>query len=215
MKLIQSFELDHDNWFGVYELPNKVIDYFWNQIEIAKKENISHKQNLVGNISSSLILRDPDNIIINEVFKEVFDSNFHDLILKRIQENTRSFYTNPKSGYPVLNDDLWVNFQKKHEFNPIHDHSGMFSFVIWMKIPYNHEDEIELPIVKDSNSKNMIGNFCFLDKLTCIHSIEMSKNREGHCAFFPSCLQHMVYPFYTSDEERISISGNIFFNIEH
>ena len=27
---------------------------------------------------------------------------------------------------------------------------------------------------------------------------------------FPSYLNHMVYPFYTSDEYRISMSGNIF-----
>ena len=26
---------------------------------------------------------------------------------------------------------------------------------------------------------------------------------------FPSSLHHMVYPFYNSDEERVTISGNI------
>ena len=27
--------------------------------------------------------------------------------------------------------------------------------------------------------------------------------------FFPSKLNHVVYPFYKCDEERISISGNV------
>ena len=26
---------------------------------------------------------------------------------------------------------LWVNYQSKHEFNPVHIHDGLFSFVIW------------------------------------------------------------------------------------
>lgn len=38
--------------------------------------------------------------------------------------------------------DVWANFQKKHEFHPHHIHGGVYSFVIWTKIPYNVEDEI-------------------------------------------------------------------------
>ena len=30
---------------------------------------------------------------------------------------------------------FWVNKQKPHEYNPYHDHGGVFSFVVWMKIP--------------------------------------------------------------------------------
>ena len=29
---------------------------------------------------------------------------------------------------------------------------------------------------------------------------------------FPSQLRHQVYPFYNCDEERVSISGNVFIN---
>ena len=32
---------------------------------------------------------------------------------------------------------------------------------------------------------------------------------ENTILFFPALLNHTVYPFYLSDEERISISGNI------
>jgi len=31
--------------------------------------------------------------------------------------------------------------------------------------------------------------------------------------FFPSQLQHVVYPFYSSNKERISISGNVMLDI--
>ena len=36
---------------------------------------------------------------------------------------------------------LWVNYQKKYDFNPIHIHSGVFSFVIWVQIPYDLTEE--------------------------------------------------------------------------
>ena len=37
----------------------------------------------------------------------------------------------------------------------------------------------------------------------------MSPEDEGTMLFFPSQLDHQVYPFYDCDEERISVSGNI------
>lgn len=37
----------------------------------------------------------------------------------------------------------------------------------------------------------------------------VDKLYEGQIFLFPSCLQHMVYPFTSSDDYRISISGNL------
>ena len=37
----------------------------------------------------------------------------------------------------------------------------------------------------------------------------MEKTLEGNMVMFPSRLHHQVYPFYESDKERVSISGNI------
>ena len=34
---------------------------------------------------------------------------------------------------------------------------------------------------------------------------------EGYMVFFPAKLRHMVYPFYETDEPRISIAGNIWY----
>ena len=39
---------------------------------------------------------------------------------------------------------------------------------------------------------------------------ELGKNYEGKMLFFPSKLRHEVFPFYNCEEDRISISGNIF-----
>lgn len=105
----------------------------------------------------------------------------------------------------------WVNFQKKYEFNPIHDHTNNYSFVIWIKIPYTMENELQNNSVKYSNAP-AAGSFSFLytNSLGHItsHKILADITYENTLLIFPAKLKHCVYPFYTSDEYRISISGN-------
>ena len=110
---------------------------------------------------------------------------------------------------------MWVNYQKQYEFNPLHDHTGIYSFVIWLQIPTEYKDQRELLIAKNTNSP-VISNFCFNYQNILGGSgeyvYEMSKEMEGTILFFPSQLQHTVYPFYDCEEDRISVSGNIGFN---
>ena len=108
--------------------------------------------------------------------------------------------------------DLWVNIQKKHEFNPPHEHTGIMSFVIWIKIPYKLADE-EAYFPPVSGNANRTSKFSFhYSNLVGQHQhymIDVDKDHEGTIAMFPSKLNHSVNPFYTSDDYRISISGNI------
>jgi hypothetical protein len=116
-----------------------------------------------------------------------------------------------KKNDPLVLDGLWVNFQKKHEFNPNHTHSGIFSFVIWIKIPYTIENEKGMNSCKKSNM-NCPGNFelLYMNSLGKISSelIPVDEKYENCGIFFPSDMNHAVYPFYTSDDYRISVSGN-------
>ena len=109
-------------------------------------------------------------------------------------------------------DDLWINFQKKYEHNPIHVHTGDLSFVLWITIPYDLNEELSLPNCKNSNApSNSIFEFIYTDFLGRIIStkINVDKSYEGTIIMFPSELFHTVHPFYTSDDYRISISGNL------
>ena len=36
---------------------------------------------------------------------------------------------------PYIMKESWVNFQAKHEFNPFHTHTGIYSFVLFVNIP--------------------------------------------------------------------------------
>jgi len=106
----------------------------------------------------------------------------------------------------------WVNFQKKYEFNPTHNHDGVYSFVIWHKIPYFIEDEKQNSPGKGAN-KTLAGHFefNFTNSLGNMwqETLPVDKTWENTICIFPSEMLHSVYPFYTSDDYRITISGNI------
>lgn len=110
--------------------------------------------------------------------------------------------------------DLWVNIQKKHEFNPPHEHTGIASFVIWINIPYDlAAEEAYFPEVSGGKNANRTSKFTFhYSNVMGQHRhfmVEVDKNHEGTIILFPSKLNHSVNPFYTSDGYRISVSGNI------
>ena len=112
-------------------------------------------------------------------------------------------------------DTAWINVQKKHEFNPVHNHTGLFSFVIWLDIPYNINDELANGPGKQSNN-NLAGHFEFAFRNTLgEHTtvpIPVDKTFNGKICIFPSAMPHTVYPFYTSNDYRITVSGNVNFS---
>ena len=112
----------------------------------------------------------------------------------------------------VVRDQGWMNYQKKHEFNPLHFHYGAASWVLWVQIPYKLHEEYANPSLNKANHK-VASQFEFVyNKLdggiTTFH-LPIDKDWEGTLIMFPAYLKHSVYPFYTSDELRISVSGNI------
>ena len=110
-------------------------------------------------------------------------------------------------------DSLWVNLQKKTEYNPLHNHQGVLSYVAWLDIPYKHEDEINLKKSRESRTKEFSASFQFIYSsivggiVNEVYNVE--NGWEGRILMFPSELLHVVYPFYTSDGYRISIAGNL------
>ena len=164
--------------------------------------------------------------VTNKVLAEKKESVTHELA-----GNLEHEYRMPKEGiniyWPVILDEMnkyfshnrwqltgtWVNFQKKHEFNPPHDHAGIYSFVIWMQIPTSYEEQKKLPICAESNAHGSISNFGFhyTNSLGRVSQFfyNMEKEAEGYMVMFPSELKHEVFPFYENDGERISISGNV------
>jgi len=195
---------------GVVEgkLPEDIIKNIWKLIKEAKKKPEDMKSELAGNISSSIRL-DGSSPLLADFMKDILPS----FIDSHIKSYGAPWRTTIKEGEGFNLESLWVNFQKKHEFNPPHDHSGIYSFVIWMQIPTSYAEQKKLPICAESNASGAISNFAFhyTNSLGRVSQFiyNMEKEAEGYMVMFPSEIKHEVFPFYESKGQRISISGNL------
>ena len=170
-----------------------------------KKGSWSHQ--LVGHIDSSFLLQDTDDWFFK---KELMPSIQEYRSGTRVDAHIIPSILNKNCQFKL--DTMWVNFQKKHEFNPFHTHNGVFSFVVWVKIPAHFSEEIALPFVSQSNSTfpNTFSLYYTNSAGRIINEdYHLSPEDEGTMLLFSSEKPHQVYPFYTSDDTRISISGNI------
>lgn len=164
----------------------------------------TYNHNLAGNIKKEFDLSDIKSTC------EPFILN----ACKFYKENFPAYKPTLISKKNIILKDFWINFQKKYEFNPVHNHTGLFSFVIWLDIPYNIEDELKNAPGVDSNN-NLAGHFEFTVRNTLgEHTtlpIPADKKFNGKICVFPSLMPHSVYPFYSSDDYRVTVSGNVNF----
>tara|TARA_R100000008_G_scaffold54751_1_gene33495 strand:+ start:147 stop:815 length:669 start_codon:yes stop_codon:yes gene_type:complete len=192
-------------WYEV-KLEKDIVDFLWRMIEDPNKKSL--KDDLAGNISKSYMIPDEGdyfykNVLSYLVAKWENEKGFSDL---QIPINERfQFYLK----------SLWVNYQYQHEFNPIHEHpAAVFSFALWLKIPYSYEEQIKLPFlegIKKEEKRPGCFQFEYLSMYGKAreHVYRLSPKYEGQMVFFPAQLRHTVYPFYNTKEPRISLSGNI------
>jgi len=191
-------------------LPESLFEKLKLEALIAKQERYAHK-NLMNEMVSGLSGRGvPKHYYIKDNLQELnafalnfFVSNYmidFPLYLKTFRSLSHSV--------PIEAHEPWFNIQEKHEFIPAHTHDGIASYVIWIDIPYDIKEEL--------SAGEHASTFAFIySTVTGVPSkktLQVDKSYEGKIIMFPSALPHTVYPFYTSDDCRISISGNIRFN---
>ena len=197
------------------KLTDDVMNYLWDCIKQAEKDNVDNSNDyshrLAGNISGSLGLTDKDNW-----FRDKIVGPLTNKIIKEDPRNYEPPVDIDKSIKgklkPSLKLNWWVNYQYQTEFNPMHMHDGITSFVIWMKIPTRHEEQHNLPFHSKAASDFQF-TYCNILGHTVEYPIYMGPEREGLMMLFPSTLHHQVYPFYNTDEPRISIAGNLLWNV--
>jgi hypothetical protein len=182
------------------DFPPILFEWLNNNISDKFKAN----DTLAGHIKNEYFYKNPPNELV-------------DYIVKKSQEHFKlKYYSDTISvltaNAPFVLKSLWVNLQKKYEFNPLHDHSGIFSFIIPLKIPYKLEDENKaLPHNSERNPFTSRLVFVTTNNVGRIIDtpVNMDESFIGKCMIFPAELKHMVYPFFTSDDYRITVSGNI------
>ena len=191
-------------WLEV-ELDEKHVNHLWDCINTARGG--SFKDSLVGQIEKSYHLPDKNDIFWKEVIEpcvnkygEVFGHGWNKMA------------TTPEFRVKPYLETMWVNYQNAGEYQPIHDHSGLYSFAIWLVNPVDYFPQA-FQKNSDGASTSFNNTFCFQhlnilgQQKTTLYP--MGKNIEGWMVFFPAQLNHTVYPFYGCDKQRISISGNV------
>ena len=202
MSEIRSLTPPNGGWLEI-RLDSNEIDYVWERVKEKESSYESNKPSLAGDIHESKLLEDPDDWFFNNVLSNCCAA------YSDIYRNMGDSIPIPFGNYSYYMREWWVNYQKQTEFNPSHTHTGVYSFVIWLKIPVGHEEQN-----KDVTSNMKLRSsfqFSYTDILGRIsqYNYDLNKSWEGIMLFFPSQLEHQVYPFYNCDDYRISISGNI------
>ena len=131
----------------------------------------------------------------------------------RAYQKEWNYYPKENPNKDLKVESVWVNMQKKLEVNPLHNHDGTLSFVAWLYVPFQLEDERKMENIKYSRTMELASTFQFV-YTTALGTIAncplfVEKGWEGRICMFPSQLLHIVYPFQTSDDYRISIAGNL------
>jgi hypothetical protein len=194
----------------ISQLPDDIFYELKKEIKKIKRD-IDNQPKLVGKLAGHI---ENSYDLIN------CKNSLENYILNKVLEYDREFkyldsINNLNSNLPLVLESLWVNFQKKCEFNPNHNHSGVISFVIWIEIPYDIKEEISSGYGKNSTMNlSSAFQFTYCDILGNItnYPIYVDKSYEGKIIIFPNKLVHCVYPFFSSDEYRISVAGNITIN---
>jgi len=107
-------------------------------------------------------------------------------------------------------EKIWFNIQRPGGYFPLHQHNGVYSFVLWIDIPYT----IDLSKTEYSKDRSGMFEFVYIDFLGKITTelIPVDKSWEGILAVFPAELHHQVYPFQSnnSNDLRIAVAGDVF-----
>jgi len=240
IKLEHSLNFNHlysKNWFILKKVPIEAKLAF---SELSKRvinnpgSYQPSNEYLIGQIQKEYRVELPDEFL-NYLSKILVE--YREEIVGNIFEDFSHFdFSNWVLGNLYQADDWskkigWVNFQKKFEYNPSHAHDGHLSFIYWDKVPYTKISEIRnTPSPSATGGENLNGSTVFYfnrdnwyaetntKRLNPSESfgakmiaLPVTSQWEGTLCIFPSYQLHSVYPFYSSDDYRISYSGNIVF----
>ena len=109
--------------------------------------------------------------------------------------------------------NLWINYQKAREYNPPHHHTDDLSFIIYLQVPDELKKENEE--MRGVHNNDGPGTVCFTYGEARFPSLSYFARlpEVGDIFVFPSWLNHYVHAF-KSDVERISVSGNVSFEMK-
>ena len=123
---LHNIQISEGTFAQLFKLPQQMIDYLWERIDIAKKEQVCHKKNLAGNISHSYILKDPQKMIYQTItmdkgslhsyvqaYLNYYDGCFEGILFTRFLEEFNRMPTPSENSFIV--ESILTRFEKLKE----------------------------------------------------------------------------------------------------
>lgn len=210
-------------YWGPYLVLTKVPDELTNRLnEIGEDLDITKdfRDRLAGRIEKERSFSEENiNSVIDYIdpilFNYIESLNTH----WRSDDDLKDNYDRSKFYFQY--EHIWMNYQREKEYNPIHNHSGDISFVIYNDIPnviYEEKNNHNSPdpgVI--SFSYNLYNSSLYHeDKLSEKLKKQLQpiftqsfKPVTGDMLIFPSYLHHEVSAFM-SNVIRKSVAGNVY-----
>ena len=216
---IEEQKLPNQPWLDL-RLTKEAIDHLWEMINQRPRKPLT--MNGFGPNNKVYDIEDKNDWFFENVLKEcserLYYKDWNNYYKVHIEHSIPPTVFELQLNVQSRVGKMWANHQKQHEYLPPHAHMGLFSFVVFMKIPTHWKEQHTLPWLKNIAFINA-SDFQFLlgQGMGPVKNINipLCPEDEGRILFFPAWLMHQVFPFYECEEERITISGNIFLTGEN
>jgi len=160
--------------------------------------NIAH--DLAGDLKNEINIKESLKYI--ERFKQELSLHVSRFVQQPVNDLT--FYQKDVNPDAVrTSPDIWLNEMMPHDHNPLHNHSGLLSFVLYVDVDQMIREEH----MQQEGTVSSRGLIHFVSERSN-ESIKFNP-KAGDILVFGSSHQHTVYPFKTN-AKRISIAGNIY-----
>jgi len=197
-----------------HQFTTQQLEPIWQEVRKIQADfehSEKYNNNLVGNIKHEYVLKESMPYIETLMLPLIAEYEKHYHYLDHLRVNSQLTSVTLQT-YP------WVNFMSPNEINPLHNHSGVLSFVIWLQIPFDRQHEIDkFPNLNPGGVVAGSFELVFLNilgQMTAYRKL-LDTEHEGCAILFPASMSHMAYPFTENNGKyRISISGNFVFNFD-
>jgi len=197
--MIENLKYTYMNW-GPFVLKTKLLEHIIKELLIqGKKAKQSYNRSLAGHLKDQFLY--PVNVQ-NWFYKEITP------ILQAYREGHCKYHGIENLNVELSFDDLWVNYMKAGDFNPMHTHGGDYSFVIFLQVPDKLKQEMRDFEGTSAKPGMLMFEYTQQAKPRWATTGTAIAPETGDMYIFPALLQHWVAPF-KSKIERISVSGNI------
>ena len=186
--------------FGPYVMRTKIPEDIRKRLLTdGKKQLKSYHKKLAGHLDSQLKYNDETTGWFYQQSSPIWQA---------YREGWSNWTGHPNEGIELNAHDLWVNFMKPGDFNPVHTHGGDYSFVIFLDVPKKLIEEQDAFEGTSSKPGSLMFEFTQQAKPKWAMTGQAFRPRTGDMVIFPALLQHWVLPF-KSKCTRVSVSGNL------